>query len=248
VRRVVEWTIIRDPRSPSVVRLPAELRRGPPRARMKGMDVFQEIAAERRAVAEMAEGLSAEQLATRSLCGAWTVHDLLAHLLMPLETRPPRVFGALIRARGDFDRANMILTSRVSSRPTEELVAGLRARAESRFTPPGLGPGAPLTEVLVHGLDMRRPLGIPREIPGERLRASLDFLVSPRAKRGFVAKGRLDGLRLEATDLDWSWGEGVLARGRAESLLLALTGRAYGARELTGEGAALLLSRAPAER
>jgi uncharacterized protein (TIGR03083 family) len=212
----------------------------------EGMDVFEEIADERRAVADMAAGLSPEQLATPSLCPQWTVRDVVAHLLMPLETRLPQVLRAMVGARGDFDRANVVLTARTADRPYEEIVAGLRARAASRFTPPGLGPMAPLTDLLVHGLDIRRPLGITRAVPEQRLRAALDFLVTPRAARGFVGKGRLDGVRLEATDLDWAWGEGAAARGTAEDLLLAATGRAAGAEALGGEGAELLRRRTQA--
>src|SRR5581483_9991880 len=51
----------------------------------EGMDVFEEIADERRTVADMAAGLSPEQLATPSLCTQWTVREVVAHLLMPLE-------------------------------------------------------------------------------------------------------------------------------------------------------------------
>jgi hypothetical protein len=53
----------------------------------------------------------------------------------------------------------------------------------------------------------------------------------------------VDGLRLEATDQGWSWGDGAVVRGTSEALALAVTGRAVVVPEVTGEGAALLAER-----
>lgn len=205
------------------------------------MDVFAEIAAERRGLADLLEGFTPEQQAARSLCEEWTVHDVVAHLLMPLEITVPRFALAMVRARGSFDRANVALTARVARRPFAELVAGLREQAASRFTPPGEGPEAPLTDLLVHGLDIRWPLGLTREIPAERVRATLDYLAS--APSDFVRKGLLDGLRLEGTDLGWSHGTGPTVSGTSDALLMGLTGRAAGLDALTGDGAVTLRSR-----
>jgi hypothetical protein len=54
---------------------------------------------------------------------------------------------------------------------------------------------------------------------------------------------RADGTgrgRLVANDTGWSYGAGPLVSGPALSLLLAMTGRAAGMSELTGDGAATL--------
>lgn len=115
------------------------------------------------------------------------------------------------------------------------LVQDLRRLARSRFTPPGKGPEAPLTDLLIHGLDIRRPLGIPRTIPDERLLIALDFLAG-KPGSAFVPKGRLDGVRLEATDVEWAAGSGPTVRGEAEDLVLAMTGRQEGVERLAGEG------------
>lgn len=206
------------------------------------MDTFAEIADERRAVADVLSGLTEEQQATASLCAAWTVHDVAAHLVMPLEVSMPRFLVTMLACRGDFDRANVRLTRQQARRPFAEIVEVLHRRAASRFTPPGSGPEAPLTDLLVHGLDIRWPLGLTRDLPEERVKTSLTFLTS-RSARGLVAKGSLDGLRFEADDLDWTHGQGPVVNGRAEALLLAFTGRHAALDVLNGDGLATLRAR-----
>ncbi|HEU0100849.1 MAG TPA: maleylpyruvate isomerase family mycothiol-dependent enzyme [Mycobacteriales bacterium] len=205
------------------------------------MDTFAEIADERRAVADLLSGLTGEQRATPSLCDGWSVHDVAAHLIMPLEVGMPTFLLSMLACRGSFDRANQRLTRQQARRPIGEIVEVLRRKADSRFTPPGSGPEAPLTDLLVHGLDIRWPLRLPRAIPEQRVRTSLTFVTS-RAGRG-LTKGTLGGLRFEAGDLDWTYGDGPTVRGAAEALLLAITGRSAALSVLSGEGLPTLRAR-----
>ncbi|WP_369140729.1 maleylpyruvate isomerase family mycothiol-dependent enzyme [Modestobacter versicolor] len=206
------------------------------------MDTFAEIADERRGLAALLSGLTAEQQATPSLCAAWRVHDVVAHLVVPLEVGIPKFVLAMLACRGDFDRANVRLTREQARRPFGELVEVLRRKADSRFTPPGAGPEAPLTDLLVHGLDIRWPLGLPRDVPEARLRTSLTFLTAGRAG-GLVAAGTLSGLRFEADDVEWAHGSGPTVHGNAEALLLAITGRTTALDHLSGDGVPTLRSR-----
>ena len=206
------------------------------------MDTFAEIADERRGLAELLSGLTQEQQATRSLCEAWSVHDVAAHLIMPMTVSTPRFALALLACRGSFDRANLRLTRQVARRPFGQIVEVLRREAGSRFTPPGAGPEAPLTDLLVHGMDIRWPLGLARAVPERRLRTSLGWLTGPGA-RGVVPRGRLDGLRLEADDLDWSHGSGAAVRGDAQALVLAMCGRTAALGHLGGDGVPMLRAR-----
>jgi uncharacterized protein (TIGR03083 family) len=130
----------------------------------------------------------------------------------------------------------------MANRPAGELAALLRAHAENPFRPPIVGYPGQLTDLQVHGQDIRRPLGLPHDLQPERLRVSLDFLVGGRAV-GFVPKRRPVGLRFEATDMDWAWGGGPLIRGTAEAVMLALTGRRAALANLSGNGVAELQSR-----
>jgi hypothetical protein len=98
-----------------------------------------------------------------------------------------------------------------------------------------------LTDLQVHGQDMRRPLGLPHGLDPDRLLISLDFLTGRRA--GFSSRRRLAGLRLEATDLAWSWGAGAVLAGPAEALMMAAAGRPAALRDLDGPGVRVLASR-----
>jgi uncharacterized protein (TIGR03083 family) len=206
------------------------------------VDTFAEIADERRSLAALLAELTDEQQAAQSLCSEWSVHDVVAHLVVPLEVGIPKFALAMLVCRGNFDRANVRLAREQARRPFRELTEVLRRKADSRFTPPGSGPESPLTDLLVHGLDIRWPLGLPREIPEERLRTSLTFLTAAPVG-GIVPTGALDGLRFEADDLDWAHGSGPPVRGNADALLLAITGRRAAFAHLSGDGVPALRSR-----
>ena len=60
-----------------------------------------------------------------------------------------------------------------------------------------------LTDHLIHQQDIRRPLGLPREIPAERLVAALDAL--PTIGGFLQSKKKAAGLRFVASDVDWSY-------------------------------------------
>src|SRR3954471_15481012 len=129
------------------------------------MDVWAVIAEERRALADQLSLLSPEQWKTPSLCGAWSVRDVAAHLVVPHTISMRQFLVAFARAGGSFERANVALTEQAARRTPDELVSEIRRFAESRFAPPGMGPGAPLTDVLVHGQDIRIPLDLHDDRP-----------------------------------------------------------------------------------
>jgi len=203
------------------------------------IEVIEVIAGERRRVAELAETLTEEQLLTRSLCEAWSVRDVLAHLLMPLVTSRAAATATIVRARGDLDRANVMLTSRLAGMSVQEIADGLRRHANHPFRPPGMSLAAPLTDLLVHTQDMTRPLGLAHRPPPEGVAAALSFLTRG-APRGFVRRGATDGLSLHATDLDRDWGSGKAVSGRGIDLVLALTGRTSALALLEGPGVDVL--------
>lgn len=208
------------------------------------MDPFDVIADERRALADLLDGLSAEQLATPSLCAGWSVRDVGAHLLIG-PTATLRELGlALIRARGRFDAAGDLLVRGRASLSGTEIAALLREHAASRFTPPTFDWHAPLADLRLHGLDMAVPLGVELGRPAAPWCDVLDFLVSRKARTGFV-RGGLPALRLEADDVDWSHAaapDAPLVQGSAAALAATLAGRPALADRLTGPGAAALVA------
>ncbi len=199
------------------------------------MTVWEDIATERRALADVFDELDERQWDTPSLCGEWTVRELAAHLVMPFNVSMPRFGLAMLRHRGNFAKANIALTARLAGRPVTDLISDYRAHAESHFAPPGMPPVTPLAEVLIHGQDARIPLGIGDTRAPELWATALDFLVSPLGRRGFVA-GRVPEVELIATDVQWRSGSGPQVSGPAYAIGLTLTRRAPGLESLSGPG------------
>ncbi len=200
------------------------------------------IADERRGLADLLEGLDEAQWDSPSLCEGWTVRTVAGHLTAGWNISIPRFVVAIVRHRG-FDRANDHLSRGLGDRPTAEIVADLREHAEERFTPPGFGPEAPLTDLLVHGLDIRRPLGIARDLPADRAEIVLGMVTSKKGAKAVGPKGGLTDLCFRATDSPWRRGEGAEVTGTTEALLLGLTGRTAALDELGGDGAATFRER-----
>jgi uncharacterized protein (TIGR03083 family) len=206
-------------------------------------DTFTRIAAERRRLAGALADLGPDDWAAPSLCTGWSVHVVAAHLNAPWSVSVPQFMVAIVRGGGldpGFDRIARGLAARLTP---AECVAGLRDHADSRFTPPGSGPGAPLTDVIVHGVDMLQPLGRSVDVAPEALATSLGWLATGRSK-AFVPRGRTAGLTFEATDLDLRCGTGpAVVRGPALALCTALCGRTALVGQLSGDGAGVLTSR-----
>lgn len=208
------------------------------------MDVWGEIAATRRETADYLETLDDDAWEKASLCAGWKVKDVAAHMVMPLTVSMPKVMLKMVGTGFSFDKANDRISREIAEKSSPpELIDTLRAKADSRFKPPGGSPEMPLADAVIHSLDIRRPLNAPPFVPGNRAEAVLDFLAHGK-NRGFVEKNRLQGLRFEATDIDWNSGtDGQLVRGPAESLILAMSGRNAALDDLEGDGVELLRSR-----
>ena len=196
-------------------------------------DLWTTVAAERRALADDLTDLDDAGWETQSLCDAWTVRDLLAHMTSTASITPVGFVVGLVGSGFSFQRsvAKGIAAFRGSS-PAETLAA-FRAVEHSRKAPPG--PRASwLGETIVHGEDIRRPLGLHRDYPTDAVVELLDFYKGSNTLIG--TKSRIAGLRLVATDADWTHGDGPEVRGAAIDLLMAGTGRSSACSRLEGEG------------
>lgn len=145
----------------------------------------------------------------------------------------PATLGELAKARGNLHR----MTDRVARRDaaahsTAELSAFLRDGAHHPWTPPVGGFVAALGHDVVHGLDITVALGLGRRVPEDRLRLLLAG-IRPGGLRFFGVD--LDGARLCADDLHWSYGSGTPLRGAAQDLLLLAFGRRLPPGRLHGE-------------
>ena len=153
-----------------------------------------------------------------------------------------KMFLRLIGNGFNVDTTLMKAAQQLARRPTSELVSVLRANAQTRWTPPGIGPEAPLTDILIHTLDTCHPLHISHTIEPARLRHALNFLVS-RKSRVLTKPDWIAGLRLAPDDLEWSWGDGLEVRGKAQNVMMVLGGRTAMLDDLTGPGVPQLQAR-----
>ncbi|RSN23017.1 maleylpyruvate isomerase family mycothiol-dependent enzyme [Streptomyces sp. WAC 05977] len=197
---------------------------------------------ERLSFADLLEGLAERDWSAKTLCTEWTVHAMAGHLAQTTRNRLKDTLAGIVKARGNWDRMNTAQAIAYAARYTPaELVAQIREDAGSARRPPGAKPVDELADVLIHGQDVARPLGIDRPMPEKPAIAALEhLLVSPF----WGAKKRCKDLKLIATDAEWSGGAGTEeVRGPLADLLLAVSGRGAGLATLTGPGAALLGAR-----
>ncbi len=95
--------------------------------------------------------------------------------------------------------------------------------------------------VLIHGQDMCRPLNIERHLPEAHLVPVADFVKND--VHMFGTRKRIAGLRLTASDMDWSHGHGPEVTGPAEALVMVVAGRLVALGDLSGDGKATVASR-----
>jgi uncharacterized protein (TIGR03083 family) len=198
------------------------------------------IHAEREALAQDLSSLDDAAWQTPSLCGGWSVRDVLGHMTATARMTPARFFTGLAASGFRFS----IMTARDVDRETAvtpaEQLAEFRKLIPATTHPPGPA-DAMLGEAVVHSEDIRRPLGISRDYPQEAVTRVADFCKGSNLLLG--SKRRIAGLELRATDARWATGSGPEVSGPAISLLLAMTGRPAALSDLSGDGLATLRSR-----
>ncbi len=177
---------------------------------------------------------------TPSLCAPWSVRDTFAHMTATARMTPPRFFVSMAKAGFRFGAMQESDIRRETAGSTADLLAAFRALSQSSNHPPG-PVDAMLGEVIIHGADIRRPLGIQHEYPTASVVRVADFYKGSNLIVG--AKKRIAGLRLTATDAQWSSGDGPAVSGPVLALLLAMTGRPAVLPELAGDGMATLTAR-----
>ncbi|MBL1074258.1 maleylpyruvate isomerase family mycothiol-dependent enzyme [Nocardia sp. 2] len=197
-------------------------------------DVWALVHAERAALIEDLARLDDDRWEQPSLCGGWTVHDVAAHLVHTALTTRLGFVAGLVRARFDFDRQNERGIERSRGATPRETLERLRAVATRTSTPP-----APLdtrlVEEIVHGEDIRRPLGVTHAYSEEGIARALRLQTRTSASFG-GARELASGIRLVATDSDLTIGSGPTVTGPALALLLAVSGRRVALEELEGPG------------
>lgn len=197
---------------------------------------------ERADLADLLATLTPAQWDAPSLCAGWRVRDVVAHMFSYEELSTVGLVARFVRGGILPDRVNGAGVAAYAGHSPDDLLALVRDHQQPRGLTAGFGGRIALTDGVIHQQDIRRPLGLPREIPADRLRVALDFA---RTAPTIGAAKRVRGLALAATDLDWSAGTGPVVEGPAESLLMAIAGRRGTTQELTGPGRPVLAARVP---
>jgi uncharacterized protein (TIGR03083 family) len=189
------------------------------------------VAAQFEALADVLVSIAPTDWDRPSLCEGWRIKEVIAHLTMPARYDQD-AFMAELRAHGfDFSSLSNAIADRDGRLPTDRLVADLRSETLQRWTPPDGGSRGALNHVVVHGLDVTTALDVARPAD-EAVIHVLDDLTGGAVHEHFGVD--LAGRRLEATDLEWSWGAGPTLRGPATALVLVLTGRRAGYERVDG--------------
>lgn len=187
--------------------------------------------AERADLAEFLSTLTPADWEAPSLCSKWTVKDVVAHVISYEEVSTT---GLLKRfATGWIVRANQVGVDEFAPLSPRELLEFLRDHLQPRGLTAGFGGMIALVDGTIHHQDIRRSLGRPRTVPTDRLERVLGLVPgNPRLGAG----RRIRGLRLQATDMDWTHGRGPEVTGPGEALLMAMAGRPAALADLAGPG------------
>lgn len=201
-------------------------------------DVWPMVHVERRALIDDLAKLDDTHWMRPSLCDGWTVHDVVAHVIDSAQTTRLGFVVDMARARFDFDRQNANGVERARGTTPRETLERLRQVASRTSTPPG-PIDTRIVEAVVHGEDIRRAVGLTRSYPQDAVVRSLRQ--QARTSESFGGAKELVGrIRLEATDLDLSIGDGPEVSGPALALLLVISGRRTALNELHGPGVGTL--------
>ena len=125
---------------------------------------------ERAELADLFTKLTPAQWIASSLCAGWRVPDVVAHMFSYEELGVGGLVGRFIRGGVLPDRVNAVGVSASAEHSTDDLLALVKGRLQPRGLTAGFGGRIALTDGVIHHQDIRRPLGLPRDIPAERTR------------------------------------------------------------------------------
>lgn len=200
------------------------------------------IRAERARLAEDLAGLRLTEWSAPTLCADWSVEEVVAHLTAGASIGRWSWMRSIAGAgfRPAVHNARRLAEHRGAT-PAETLER-FRGVVEARVAPTG-DLWAWLGEVVVHGSDVREPLGI-RTAPDPD---AVLVVAEGYVRRDFAVASRstAKGLHLVATDSSFSAGDGPTVEGTTLDLVLAMAGRPTAASRLRGDGATVLVERLP---
>ncbi len=173
-------------------------------------------------LADLLADAPAETWDTPSLCAKWQVRHVIAHVTMPARLTPQEFGAEMAAAGGDFAVLSDTVAARNASLPVADQLDALRSQLLHEWQPPGGGATGALSHAVIHSLDVTIALDRPAVAPKEAVVAVLDRLTGANGAWFGVD---LAGVRLDATDTDWSWGTGDAVHADSGVLVALLSGR-----------------------
>lgn len=195
--------------------------------------VWQCIRDERQRLATDLNDLDEASWTRPTLCGEWTVEDVVAHLTAAANIGRWRWVRSVLGARFDFDLHNARRLEEFRGSDHAGTLDNFRHSCTLRIQP-ARPTWAWLGEVIVHSADIRISLGI-ATLPDQ---ATVDYLAACFAEKNFTVPSRdnAKGMTLISTDGDFRHGDGPTVLGRSIDLVLAMAGRPAAVERLSGEG------------
>jgi uncharacterized protein (TIGR03083 family) len=191
--------------------------------------------------------LDDEAFDTPSLCDGWAVRDVLGHMGLGHTTPMPAMISRVGRyafnvTKASFTESKTLFAGKDAAEIRrfwdEVMVAQHPRKGISKLIPTKSG----FLDHLVHNQDIRRPTGKPRTIPEARLHRALE-LVHTEASPLFNPRRNVAALKLHASDIGWTAGDGPTVQGPGEAIVLAAAGRKAALADLEGDGVATLRQR-----
>jgi uncharacterized protein (TIGR03083 family) len=204
-------------------------------------DLMPMVHAERGSLSDYLATLSPEQWTAPTWCDKWNVQELVAHLTAAGNITAPHFLAGFVKAGFSFDKTVDRDLRNYSTGTAADVKARFDAIINSNRKPPGPAYVA-LGEVMVHGEDIRRSQGGRGDHPDEHLVTLAEMYKKTGAP--LHGKKRVVGLKLRATDVDWSSGDGPEVAGPCMSLIMGMVGRRGALADCEGEGLDTLRSRA----
>jgi uncharacterized protein (TIGR03083 family) len=180
------------------------------------------VAATYNGLADLLASAPLETWDAPSLCDRWQVRHVVAHVTMPVRLTPEQFGAELAAAGGDFTVLSDTVAERDATLPESEQLDALRSRRLHEWQPPGGGSAGALSHAVIHSLDITVALERPAVAPIEAVVTVLDQLADANGSWFGV---NLTGVRLVATDTDWSSGSGEIVRANSGELVALLSGR-----------------------
>ncbi|HMT48942.1 maleylpyruvate isomerase family mycothiol-dependent enzyme [Dietzia sp. UBA5065] len=212
---------------------------------MEDTAVWAAVDRRREDIADYLDALPPEEWDHGSLCEAWTVREVAAHLTLVALPRW-RLVPLFLRYPGSTNRTIRDGSQAVARRLTNgQIVDTIRGMVGLHRPFPGLTCREALVDAVGHTQDITLPLRREVSIPPVEIAEAADRVV------GYGGRGNAkvfrtlpaDGLRLVADDHDWAAGEGPDVIGSMRDLFLMLTGRTVHLDRLSGPGADRLRQR-----